>query len=185
MCLKLYKNEVTYKIVEKENFYLVGYMTRHNSLSKSDEELVKSVLTDEVKRNALKSAAGKESETDLQYIGAIDKFIDGNTYEFLFGVMTGSKPASLPEGVVCRKINAGEWAIYNSTADDYKSIWKHFSSNFYNTEHKGYDRSRIPFEYYDKNGRLYDVHIPVDADCPADSGKYIRVTEDIPNGEPG
>ena len=172
-----YKNEVTYTVAEKENFYLVGYMARHNSLSKSDEELVKNVLTDELKQNAIKSAAGIKNETDPQYIGAIDKFIDGNTYEFLFGVKTGSKPAALPEGIVCRKINAGEWAIYNSTADDYKSIWKHFSSNFYNTEHKGYDRSRIPFEYYDSNGRFYDVHIPVDADCSADSGKSVRMLE--------
>jgi hypothetical protein len=91
-------------------------MARHNSISKSDEELVKSVLADEAKRNALYTAAGKENETGHVYISAIDKFMDGNTYEFLFGIMTASKAETLPEGVICRRINAGEWVVYKLRA---------------------------------------------------------------------
>lgn len=172
-CDVFYKNEVTYSVQNKESFYLAGYMARHNSLSKSDEELVRSVLSDDKRLAELNSVCDGLPE----YIGAIDKFIDGNTYEFLFGIKTARKPETLPEGMICRKINAGEWAVYNSSAGDYKSIWKHFTADFYKAEHKGYDRSRIPFEYYSKDGNFYDVCIPVDADCPADNGKSVRMIE--------
>jgi len=170
-----YKNEVTYNLTVKEEFYIVGYIAWHNSLSKSDEELVSSVLSKDSdgkrKIDALLEAIGQAD--DKKYIGAIDKFVDGNHYEFIFGVATDKKPETLPEDVVCRKIRSGEWAVYNSSAGDYKSIWREFTKNFYNKEHKGYDTSRIPFEYYDENGRFYDVHIPVDADMPADSSRTV------------
>ncbi|MDD4774361.1 MAG: GyrI-like domain-containing protein [Eubacteriales bacterium] len=166
-----YKNEVDYTVAEKDAFYLIGYMARHNSLSKADDELVRSVLSDKTRRTALDNL----SPVRGRYIGAVDKFIDGNTYEFIFGIMTRVKPAVLPADTVCRRINGGEWAVYNSSAGDYKSIWRHFSANFYNTEGKGYDPGRIPFEYYDESGRIFDVHIPVSPDCSADSSKSVRV----------
>ncbi len=170
-----YKNEVTYTLTEKDEFYIVGYMACHNALSKSDDELVKWVLSDQNKIDDLMKASGKDSCTEYEYAGAIDKFENGINYEFIFGVITDRKPRKLPEGMVCRKIRGGQWAVFNSSANDYSSIWREFSANFYNKEHKGYDTSRIPFELYDKDGRLYDVHIPVDPDSPADSAKTVTM----------
>jgi len=107
----------------------------------------------------------------------VDDFLHGACYTFIFGVLTDKKPApgALPEGVVCRKVRSGEWAVYNSTAGQYKSIWRHFTERFYKLERKGYDSSRIPFELYDEEGRFSDVHIPVDADMPAHSGLVLQV----------
>ena len=166
-----YENQVTCTTVAKDEFYIVGYMARHHSLSKSDDELVKSVLADKSRLDALYAATG---QTDSgTYVGAIDKFANGNDYEFIFGIITDRKPEALPDKAVCRKIRGGEWAVYNSSAHDYKSIWREFSANYYSNEKKGYDIARIPFECYDREGKFFDVHIPVDADMPADSAKTV------------
>jgi predicted transcriptional regulator YdeE len=177
-----YKNEVTYTLAEKDAFYVVGYVQRHSQISPSDEDFVASLLrtADDGMRKVdeLLHAVGCADEG--KYVGAIDNFINGVLYDFIFGVLTDQKPATLPEGAVCRKVRSGEWAVYNSSAGDYKSIWKHYTENFYAAEHKGFDRARIPFEYYDAKGQFYDVHIPVDADMPADSGRVITL-QHMPN----
>ncbi|NLF00589.1 MAG: hypothetical protein GX601_06380 [Anaerolineales bacterium] len=168
-----YENNVTYTTVSRDEFYIVGYMARHNALSKSDDELVKSVLADSSKLDALYTATGQTDNG--RYVGATDKFANGNDYEFIFGVIADRKPETLPDQVVCRKIRGGEWAVYNSSAHDYKSIWRDFSANYYNNERKGYDTARIPFEFYSRDGSFFDVHIPVDGDMPADSAKTVTM----------
>ncbi|MHC1695210.1 MAG: hypothetical protein AB9835_08040 [Eubacteriales bacterium] len=164
-------NEVSYEITYKDTLYLTGYMARHNSLSRSDLDHVRDVLSDPSRTGALQEIGGEGAK----FVGAIDKFENGNNYEFIFGVLTDKKPAVLPEKAVCRKIRSGEWAVYNSSARDYKSIWRSFSADFYGKEGKGYDTSRIPFEYYDADGNAYNVHIPVDADMPRDSDRSVTM----------
>jgi hypothetical protein len=73
------------------------------------------------------------------------------------------------------RIGAGDYAVYNSSAGDYKSIWQHFKDKFFDAEQKGYDTSRLPFEFLDGEGRFYDVSIPVAAGLPKDNGMRIRV----------
>jgi hypothetical protein len=170
-------NEVTYTVSGLGEFFIVGYMARHNVLSNDDSKLVEAVLEKRVdgKRriDSLLEATG-QADTG-HYVGAIEKFVNGSNYEFIFGIVVDKKPECLPEGGVCRKIKSGEWAVYNSSAKEYRSIWKHFSEKFFEIEGKGYDTSRIPFEYYDENSNLYDVHIPVDSDMPADSAKTVTM----------
>ena len=177
-----YQNEVTYTMAEKDAFYIIGYLQRHSQISPSDEDFVASLLRkgDDGARkiDGLLQAVGQADNG--KYVGATDNFINGVLYDFLFGVLTDQKPATLPEGAICRKVRSGEWAVYNSSAGDYKSIWKHYTERFYDAEHKGFDRARIPFEYYDANGKFYDVHIPVDVDMPADSGRVITL-QHMPN----
>ena len=170
-------NKVTYTVSDLGEFFVVGYMARHSALSNDDRKLVEAVLekrADGKRRvDSLIEAVG-QVDTGI-CIGAIDKFANGNDYEFIFGIITDKKPESLPEGGVCRKIKSGEWAVYDSSVIEYQSIWKHFSDKFFGIEGKGYDTSRIPFEHYDENGNLYDVHIPVDSDMPADSAKTVTM----------
>jgi predicted transcriptional regulator YdeE len=173
---------VTYTLAEKGPFYVVGFVQRHSAISPTDEAFIASLLEQDAdgrrKIDLVLDATGQPDGD--RYVGAIDNFINGAQYDFLFGVMTDQKPAALPEHVVCRKVRSGEWAVYNSPSGNYRAIWKHFTERFYAAEHKGFDRSRIPFEYYDASGRCFDVHIPVDADMPADSGRVITL-QHLPN----
>ena len=76
---------------------------------------------------------------------------------------------------VLRKIRSGKWAVYSSSLNDYPSIWKHYTEQFYKLEKCGFDRSRIPFEFYDKEGKWSRVHIPVDPEEPEDAGKVLTI----------
>ncbi|HHT26730.1 MAG TPA: hypothetical protein GXZ82_05735 [Firmicutes bacterium] len=171
-------NQVTYRLTELDDFYLVGYAYKHSPLSMADEEFVMSLLKkDDTGWRKIDALSAEIGSTHIErFVGAVDDFRHGASYTFIFGVMTNNKPAVLPDGAVCRKVRRGEWAVYNSAAGDYKSIWRHFTARFYKLEHKGYDDSRIPFEYYDAAGRCFDVHIPVDADMPADKGMVLQIT---------
>lgn len=162
------ENAITYTIVPKDEFYIAGYRHRHTPISAKDEDVVKALLP---KMPELCSALGVPDVG--QYAGATADFINGSQYDFIFGVLLESKPdtAKLPEGVVVRKMCAGEWAVYNSSLSKYPSIWRHYTDNFYDLEKRGWDSTRIPFELYDKDGNWRDVHIPVDTDTPADAGK--------------
>jgi predicted transcriptional regulator YdeE len=176
--LAVVPNEVTYAVVEKEPFYLLGYVQRHGPFSPKDDEWVAQLLKrDEAGRrkvDVLLEAVGRpEAE---RFVGATDDFVNGASYDFVFGVLAERKPATMPEGAVCRKVRGGTWAVYNSSAGDYKSVWRHFTERFYGLEKTGYDDSRIPFEHYDEVGRFRDVHIPVDAELPADSGYVVQAT---------
>lgn len=79
------------------------------------------------------------------------------------------------------KLYHGEYAVYNSSAGDYDSIWRHFSEKFRESTPKGYDAHRIPYEFYDEGGNFSNIHIPVSDEMPKDSGRYSRVvfTPDI------
>lgn len=162
-CAAPLRNDVSYRLAEEGAFYLLGFLLRHTPVSPTDEEFLRGLL-----------ASGKLPRAET-YVGAIDNFMDGAHYEFLFGVRLTEKPDSVPEGMVLRKIRAGEWAVYNSSARDYPSIWRHFTASLYDLEKKGYDRARIPFEYYDADGNWSDVHIPVDADEPKDAGRVVTL----------
>lgn len=177
-----YENEVTYRIVEKSCFYIVGYMQKHSQLSPSDEEFISSVMQKNEKgERRIDSIIEAVGETDnVTYVGAIENFINGVLYDFIFGIKSEKKPVKLPDGAVCWKVRGGEWAVYNSSASDYKSIWRHFTDNFYNVEHKGFDKTRIPFEYYDEDCKFSDVHIPIDEDMTAESSRISRV-QHMPN----
>ena len=164
----LQENAVTYTIVPKDECYIAGYRHRHTPISAKDEDVVTALLP---KMPELCAALGVPDGGP--YAGATADFINGSQYDFIFGVLLDSKPdaARLPEGVVVRKIRAGEWAVYNSSRSQYPSIWRHYTDSFYELEHRGWDASRMPFELYDTDGNWRDVHIPVDADAPADAGK--------------
>jgi len=167
----LQDNAVTYTIVPKDVFYLVGYRDRHTEISRKDEEMVNAWLP---KMPALCAALGVPDGGP--YAGATEGFINGSQYDFIFGVLLDRRPdaAGLPEGVVVRKMRAGEWAVYNSSRSDYPSIWRHYTDQFYGLEQRGWDAARIPFELYDADGNWRDVHIPVDAEAPADAGRIVR-----------
>lgn len=141
----------------------MGYRMRHTPISPSDEDFIKKCMPDMPKLG------------EGRYVGAIDNFINGAQYDFLFGILTDVKPENPPEGVIVRKIRAGEWAVYNSSLSDYPSLWRHFTEKFYALEKRGFDRARIPYEYYDEYGNWLDVHIPVDIDEPEDSARVITL----------
>ena len=160
-------NEIKYSLANKNEFYIAGYCHNRTAISAPDEEAVQALLP---KMPGLCAAFGAP---DGNYAGAVTNFVNGSQYDFIFGVMLDEKPGAekLPEGAVLQKINAGEWAVYNSSLSDYKSIWRHYTDKFYKLEKKGWDAARVPFELYDKNGTWRDVHIPVDADAPEEAGK--------------
>lgn len=176
------KNEVTYTLVEKNEFYIVGYMQRHSQISPSDEDFISLVLqkNDNGERKIDNILEAVDQSDSGKYIGAIDNFINGVLYDFIFGIITDKKPEKLPDGAIFRKVRNGEWAVYNSSANDYKSIWRHYTNDFYKIEHIGFDKARIPYEYYDENGKFSDVHIPVDADMTANSSLVGRL-DHMPN----
>ena len=180
-----YENEVDFKVEGKPEFYMVGYKHPVNVLSIGVEEFVKDCLTAEDsgarKMDALFHLTG---QTDSgSFVGAIDGFITASRYDFIFGITCekGSIPEQLPEDVVKLKLFPGEYAVYNSSAGDYDSIWRHFTEKFYESTLKGYDAHRIPYEFYDEGGNFSNVHIPVSDEMPKDSGRYTRVvfTPDI------
>jgi hypothetical protein len=176
--LTVVPNEVTYKLAETDEFFVLGYSQKHSPISPSDEEFAASLLRkDETGRRKIDTLLEAAHLTHVRrYVGAVDDFVSGVSYSFLFGIMVGTRPDILPEGAVCRKVRGGQWAVYNSSAGCYRSVWRHFTERFYEVEHQGYDSSRIPFEYYDQDGCFSDVHIPVDSDMPADSGITWQVT---------
>ncbi len=167
------QNEVTYKLTEMGVFYIVGYKAVHNQFTMSDEQFAASLLQSDMngrrKIDEVLEATGQADNGN--YVGATDNFTNGVLYDYIFGVMCEFAPNELPEGMVCRKLRYGSWAVYNSSSDDYKSIWRHFTDHFYEAEKMGYDTARIPFECYDSAGRLSDVHIPVDPEMGRDSAK--------------
>lgn len=177
-------NKVTYSITEMNDFYIVGYLAKHNQLSQSDEEFAASILSkSEDGKRKIDAVLDAVGQIDCgKYAGATVNFVNGVQYDFIFGVITEVKSQNLPENVVCRKIRSGQWAVYNSSSNDYKSIWKHFTQSFYNEKQMGYDVSRVPFEYYDENGKFFDVHIPVDPDMPVDSGRIVTLMH-MPNAQ--
>lgn len=162
-------NAVTYDVKEKDSFYIAGYIHKHTILSDSDEAFMGKTLAshgDELR---------KICADGCRFVGMTANFRNGSAYDFLFGVLLPHKPAVLPGNMVCRKINGGAWAVYNSSAGNYPSVWQHFTEKFYDQQHMGYDDSRFPFEFYSPSGAFMDVHIPVDADLPRENGQIRSI----------
>jgi hypothetical protein len=179
-----YENTVTHTVAHRDQLRVIGYVHTQNAFSVSTEAFVERCLAaredgtrpvDELLRSAGMADTG-------EYIGVTLNFRDGANYEFLFGIVCDRFPGDLPENAGPLKIGAGDWAMYNSSAGEYPSVWRDFTDHFYDREQMGYDLSRVPFEYYDAAGHFRDVHIPVDADCARDSAKFVRLihTPDLP-----
>lgn len=179
-----HENTVTHTVAHRDQLRVIGYVHTQNAFSISTEAFVESCLTarEDGTRpvDELLHSAGPADTGD--YIGVTLNFVNGANYEFLFGIVCDRVPDELPDNVMSLKIGAGDWAVYNSSAREYSSIWKDFTDHFYDEEQMGYDLSRVPFEYYDAAGHFRDVHIPVDADCAKDSAKFVRLihTPDLP-----
>jgi predicted transcriptional regulator YdeE len=174
---------VTHTVAHREPLRVIGYLHVQNAFSVPTEAFVENCLAareDGVRPvdDLLRSAARADSG---EYVGVTLNFVDGANYEYLFGITCDRFPDKLPEDAMRVKIGGGDWAVYNSSANEYPSIWKAFTDHFYEQEQMGYDLSRVPFEIYGAEGQFRDVHIPVDADCAKDSAKFIRLvhTPDI------
>ncbi len=158
------QNDVSYVLNHKEDFYIVGYRAVHNQFTVSDDVFAASILkrNDDGQRKLDALFESTQMVDTGCYVGAIDNFVNGVLYDYVFGIICDHVPDALPDGVVCRRIRSGAWAVYNSSTGDYQSIWRHFTSSFYDAEKMGYDTARIPFELHTPDGRIHDVHIPVD-----------------------
>jgi len=172
-----HENTVTHTVAHRDQLRVIGYLHTQNAFSISTEAFVASCLAeredgtrpvDELLHSAEQADSG-------EYVGVTLSFCNGANYEFLFGIVCDRFPDELTENAMPLKIGAGDWAVYNSSAGEYPSIWKDFTDRFYEQEQMGYDLSRVPFEIYDAAGQFRDVHIPVDEDCAEDSAKFVRL----------
>jgi len=174
-----YENTVNYANSKKGAFYIVGFRHVNNNLTQSIEDFVKECLkiNDDGKRKIDEVLSVTKTFDNGKYFGATTNFANGVLYDFIFGIETKKLPKELPDNMVILKIHEGDWAVYNSTANNYKSIWTHFTERkYYEKEKKGFDSSRAFFEIYDKEGNFSNVHIPVDKELPRDNGKHMLLT---------
>lgn len=184
-CDVFYQNEVTYRVEDRRAFYVVGYRHLSTLLSVRTEDFIQQCYAQDEngssRVDALRELLGQPGG---RIVGVTKDFVDGLHYAYVLGVACDERhlPDALPTGVEVVRIGAGDYAVYNSSAGDTKSIWQHFKDRFFDAEQKGYDTARLPFEFLDDEGRVYDVSIPVAAGLPKDSGVRIRVikTPDIP-----
>jgi len=180
-----YTNEVTYRVEGGREFYVVGFRHLSTMLSTRTEDFIQQhYVKNEDGRTKLDVLRELMGRFDGRIAGVTKDFVDGLHYVYVLGLECDKShvPDQLPEGVEAVRIGAGDYAVYNSSAGDYKSIWRHFKDKFFDAEQKGYDTSRLPFEFLDGEGRAHDVSIPVAAGLPKDNGVRTRVikTPDIP-----
>jgi predicted transcriptional regulator YdeE len=173
-----YHNEVSYRVEAGRDFYVVGFGHRSTLFSVRTEDFIQQCFEEDedgrTKLDVLRELTGQVSG---RIVGVTQDFVDGLHYVYVLGVPCDDRhlPDALPGGVVAVRIGAGDYAVYNSSAGDYKSIWQHFKDRFFDGEQKGYDTSRLPFEFLDDEGRAYDVSIPVAAGLPKENGRRTRV----------
>jgi hypothetical protein len=132
-------NTVPHTVAHRDPLRAIGYLHTQNAFSISTEAFVKNCLTaredgfrpvDELLHGAGQADTG-------EYIGVTLNFCNGANYEFLFGVVCDRFPDKLPENAMSLKIGAGDWAVYNSSANEYPSIWRNFTDHFYDEEKSG------------------------------------------------
>lgn len=180
-----YENEVSYRTEDAPEITILGFRYAAASFGVKIEDFIRECLAPgEDGKRRIDTLIELTGQADSgRYIGVTTDFLTSTCYHFTFGIACprASIPSELPQGVAIVRVQAGPYAVYNTSAGDYRSVWQRFNEAYYDAERKGYDTSRVPYEYYDRDGRFGDVHIPVSADCPKDSGRRTRVllTPDI------
>ncbi len=171
-------NKVSYRTGEVPGATVIGYKHAVSCFGMQVEHFMRECLVEDgcgrTKMDLLFGLVGQDRGE--QYIGVTTQYVNSACYQFFFGIACepDAVPAALPEGVATFRIQPGEYAVYTSSAGDYRSVWQHFNDSFYPAEHKGYDLRRVFFEHYDRAGRLGDVCIPVSAEMPHGSGRFTR-----------
>ncbi len=175
-----YRNDITHRVEARREFYVVGFRHLSTTLSVRTEDFIQECFAqDESGRTGLDMLRELTGQAGGRYVGVTKDFTDGLHYTYILGVECEKDhlPDRLPEGVEAVRVEAGDYAVYNSSAGNYRSIWQHFKDKFFDAEQKGYDTSRLPFEFLDSKGRFYDVSIPVAAGLPKGNGMRTRVVK--------
>ncbi|HEY3284287.1 MAG TPA: GyrI-like domain-containing protein [Armatimonadota bacterium] len=178
-------NRVSVRVEGAPERWVVGFRHPVNLLGVGAEQFIRESLArgadGQRKVDALLKATGQADPG--RYVGVIDGFVSASRYDLVLGVLCDADklPSTLPEGMARLRLVAGDYAVYNSSAGDYNSVWRHFTDRLYETNPVGFDAHRVPYEFYDSQGRFSDVHIPVSKDLPRHSGRYTRIawTPDI------